>query len=191
MEPVVHANYEAALSHGLQVATGPQILATGFRQLAFSLQNSTQRLQNNHKSCFRMADIPLCAAPFVLLVQPATCVFTIPMQTQINRCFLLFHLLPPFVRKGLFLSIVIFSASASRFGISPLARIRVQWTLSMMFHKDGSVTFSLNAPEMRLTLSRLCTSVWDSHFGAFVTLRASGLIWFLCLATLQFSVLLV
>lgn len=39
--------------------------------------------------------------------------------------------------------------------------------------------------------SRLCMSAWDSHFGAFVTLRASGLIWFLCLATLQFSVLLV
>lgn len=36
-------------------------------------------------------------------------------------------------------------------GVPPLARIRVHWTLSVMFHKDGSVTFSSNAPEMRLS----------------------------------------
>lgn len=30
--------------------------------------------------------------------------------------------------------------------------LNVQWTLSMMSHKDGSVTFALNTPEMRLSL---------------------------------------
>lgn len=77
---VVHASNEVILNHGLQVL--PQILSFyclpqtagicttgsqwGNKQLAFSLQNTRQRLQNNYKSCFQTADVLLC-------IFPATC----------------------------------------------------------------------------------------------------------------------
>lgn len=128
-----------------------------------------------------ITEIWIYGMPFLLSTKLYTCIDnTIPVIAFFfSSFFILLWLFP------------LFSARPQSCWLVPRARVRMQGPLSSMFHKDGSVTFSMNAPWMRLPSSCPCTSAWDSHFGAFVTLRASGLIWFLCLATPQFSVLLV
>lgn len=48
-------------------------------------------------------------------------------------------------------------------GIPPSARIRVQWTLSVMLHKDGSVTFLLERSRNETSLLAARARLLEIH----------------------------